>query len=189
MRKWTMGALVCVLALGCGVPETTRNPTLAGGKADEEDEASARRVPALSFEDADLQCFDGRVEIGLYGPQTIESSLYFDLAEAAYRPGNTVKIRAAGGRTHVIDKSVFAVTDGFGNDTYQVMEVTDYGLREVTNLHYDHEEGWLRGYYALPRYAVTNGAGGPREMIEGFGQRTDLPDFAMECYAYTFGSQ
>jgi hypothetical protein len=129
------------------------------------------------------------VEIGLYGPQMLESNLYFGLAEAAYRPGNTIKIRVAGGRTHVIDKSVFAVTDGFGNDTYQVMQVTDRGLREVANLSYDHEEGWLRGYYTLPQYRVTNTAAGPREMIVGFGRPVELPDDAMECYAYTFGSQ
>ena len=188
MCKWTLGALVCALTLGCGVPEPAERAG-AAGKADDTDRAEAGGVPVLLFEDADLQCFDGRVEIGLYGPQMTESELYFDLTDTAYRPGNTIKIRVVGGRTHVIDKSVFGVTDGFGNDTYQVMEVTPYGLREVTNLHYDHEEGWLRGYYALPQYTMTQTADGPRELIEGFGPRVDLPGHAMECYAHTFGSQ
>ncbi len=140
----------------------------------------------LAFEDAYLQCFNGEVEIGIYaGAGFVEESIY-GMGELQPDATNVVKIRIPGERTYVFSQNTIFTTDGAGNDTAQVLYLDGNEILPVLHFHYDHEEGFLSGHYALPNYKSVERNGDTFELVNGFGATTSLTS-AMNCYDYTFG--
>ena len=87
------------------------------------------------------------------------------------------------GKIYTIDRNVLATTDGAGNDTFQVLFTEEgRGYEFVMDLHRDHEEPFLVGFYALPELEVIDDPqGGPQTVLTGFTERRVLDDESMPC--------
>ena len=159
------------------------NPAPGGGKADE---GSARGE--LAFDDAYLQCFDGHIEIGVYAEGVLVEESMYGMGDLVLDPANVIKIRVPGDRTYVIDKNTIFTTDGAGNDTFHALYLDGSDIAPVIHLYYDHEEGFLQGFYSLPDYRTITRAEETFELIVGFQSPTALSNSSMNCYDYTYGN-
>ena len=137
----------------------------------------------LAFEGADLQCFDGTTEIGLYATGAGISETGNGLGDIILNPGNQIHIRT-GGEIHVINQNVLVSTDGAGNDRYQVLDQGGSGFSIAIDLYYDHEQGFLDGYYALPEYRTLPWG---ETYFEGLSDHLEIFGEALNCYDYTYG--
>lgn len=141
--------------------------------------ALSENQPNLAFEDAYLQCFDGKVEIGFYPDgHLLEEDEDLDFKDIAAKD-NVIKIRTTSGEVTVYDRNVVFVTDGAGNDTFEVFLHPTFGsgLEEVVSLFYDHETGFLSGFYSIPKV---------NEHEEVSFSEVSLLRETMNCYDYTF---
>lgn len=177
-RITTMSLLFCMS--GCA----QTGPSAGDRSAD--DTKADQYQGDLAFEDAYLQCFNGEVEIGIYADAGFVEESIYGMGDLQSDATNVVKIRVAGERTYEFAQNTVFTTDGAGNDTAQVLYLDRNEIVPVLHFYYDHEEGFLRGHYALPNYKTISRDGSSFELIEGFGDSTSLSE-SMECYDYTFG--
>ncbi len=101
------------------------------------------------------------------------------MGDVALTPGHRIEIRGADGRFLTFDENIVATTDGFGNDTFQVLFVDSYGIELVVNLHYDHELGHLAGHWEEPQWWDDR-------YLSDFGDRHHVAE-EMNCWDYTYG--
>ena len=179
LSKITTTALLLAMS-GCAQPDQ------GADRLGTDDTKADQYQGELAFEDADLQCFNGEIEIGIYaGAGFVEESIY-GMGDLQPNASNVVKIRVPSDRTYELSKNTIFTTDGAGNDTAQVLYLDGNEIVPVLHFYYDHEEGFLRGHYALPNYKTFERDGSSFELIHGFGDSTSLTE-AMNCYDYTFG--
>jgi hypothetical protein len=142
----------------------------------------------IQFLNANLKCFDGATEIGIYNPEKvqIESGDGFSLDQAA-KQKIKIKIRHQG-QIYEFANQTIAIQDGFGNTRYNTIAMdlraggNSMDVFVLMSLDYDHESGFLSGHFAIEIP--------PKEEFQSKSYVTiPLKADTMNCYDYTFGDR
>jgi hypothetical protein len=179
--------ILCLVSTAALFSCATNPPTQSDQSSSAPQKADEITNNALAFEDAYMQCFDGNVEIGIYADgDFVEESLY-GMGDLQFSPLNRIKIRNGEEIVELAQNTLFT-TDGAGNDTFQVLYLDGNEIVPVVHMYYDHEQGWLDGYYALPEIKTgTRNDGSIWANVVGFGENIAFEGESMNCYDYTFG--
>lgn len=141
----------------------------------------------ITFKDADLKCYDGSVEIGIYHPgmPAVLSGEEFKISDLA-KQNITIKIRRGQQVQEFVNQTI-AVEDGAGNVRYHTLTTNtqpdgqSMDLLEIMNLDYDHEEGFLTGFYAV-RVPKSDPSTFTYKLV-------NMESYTMNCFDYTYGDK
>lgn len=107
----------------------------------------------LQLESDYIHCFDGTTEVSIIpqGDVLEEDSSLVELLSKK----NIVKIRT-NDQVYSYTQDIVIMADGYGNDAVQALVVDRFGpISAVMQFTFEHEGGYLDGFYALPKSGVN----------------------------------